>query len=85
MTTMLDERDPAKIETPEELCGADPEFHGLDEQRMGVAQDRLALSVLLDAAQARTTVFRQRAARLAQRDERNGYVEMFRLALGATR
>lgn len=55
-----------------------PTFHAVDEQRLGVAEDRSAIQRLREAADIAASQLRERARRLTERDARNGYAELFR-------
>ena len=59
-----------------------PAFQGLDADRLKVAEERAVIERLLDLAKTQVHELKSQADRLAARDERNGYVEMWRQVIG---
>lgn len=62
-----------------------PHFQVLDEERMAVARDRVAVERLKRKVSSMTAEVTGRAARLVERDKINGYAMMLRTLLGEQR
>ena len=67
------------------MADEEQEYHVFDDKRKQAAEDRALLSQLLEATVGQVETLKRYAVRLAERDAKNGYADMWRQALGELR